>query len=216
MEETEKTYTAWGLDEGEHEAQGLKPMLTPEGQVELLKAKGVTFDRCSEEQAIEALSGRDTFLHTAAYRKLFQVHREGGKAGQYVKLDFADLLDLDALDGRLRRTFLAVTGDIERIAKTRLIARLADDPTEDGYGIVSEFMQGQRATYRNSIARGLKARAGSSEGADTYSGNLIEHYRSAMPVWVFLEVVPFGTLLAFLLFCADRGATRRLRTGITS
>lgn len=64
MEETEKTYTAWGLDEGEHEAQGLKPMLTPEGQVELLKAKGVTFDRCSEEQAIEALSGRDTFLHT--------------------------------------------------------------------------------------------------------------------------------------------------------
>ena len=147
MEETEKTYTAWGLDEGEHEAQGLKPMLTPEGQVELLKAKGVTFDRCSEEQAIEALSGRDTFLHTAAYRKLFQVHREGGKAGQYVKLDFADLLDLDALDGRLRRTFLAVTGDIERIAKTRLIARLADDPTEDGYGIVSEFMQGQRATY---------------------------------------------------------------------
>ena len=62
MEETEKTYTAWGLDEGEHEAQGLKPMLTPEGQVELLKAKGVTFDRCSEEQAIEALSGRDTFL----------------------------------------------------------------------------------------------------------------------------------------------------------
>ena len=92
MEETEKTYTAWGLDEGEHETQGLKPMLTPEGQVELLKAKDVTFDRCSEEQAIEALSGRDTFLHTAAYRKLFQVHREGGKAGQYVKLDFADLL----------------------------------------------------------------------------------------------------------------------------
>ncbi|MEQ2811776.1 MAG: Abi family protein [Adlercreutzia equolifaciens] len=210
MEETEKTYTAWGLDEGEHEAQGLKPMLTPEGQVELLKAKGVTFDRCSEEQAIEALSGRDTFLHTAAYRKLFQVHREGGKAGQYVKLDFADLLDLDALDGRLRRTFLAVTGDIERIAKTRLIARLADDPTEDGYGIVSEFMQGQRATYRNSIARGLKARAGSSGGADTYSGNLIEHYRSAMPVWVFLEVVPFGTLLAFLLFCADRWGDKAL------
>ena len=67
MEETEKTYTAWGLDEGEHEAQGLKPMLTPEGQVELLKAKGVTFDRCSEEQAIEALSGRDTFLHNIIY-----------------------------------------------------------------------------------------------------------------------------------------------------
>lgn len=204
MKETEKTYTAWGIDEGVHEARNLKPMLTPEEQVELLKGKGVAFERCSEEQAIEALADRDTFLHTAAYRKLFQVHREGDKAGQYVKLDFADLLDLDALDGRLRRTFLTVTDDIERIAKTRLIARIANDPAEDGYGIVSKFMQGQRATYRNSIARGLKARAGSSEGADTYSGDLIEHYRSAMPVWVFLEVVPFGTLLAFLLFCSER------------
>ena len=91
MEETEKTYTAWGLDEGEHEAQGLKPMLTPEGQVELLKAKGVTFDRCSEEQAIEALSGRDTFLHTAAYRKLFQVHREGRQGGPIRKAGFRRL-----------------------------------------------------------------------------------------------------------------------------
>lgn len=210
MEKTAGTYTAWGLDDGVHEAQGLKPMLTPQEQVELLKAKGVTFDRCSEEQAVEALTERDSFLHLAAYRKLFQIHREGKKAGQYVKLAFADLLDLDALDGELRRTFLALSEDIERIAKTRLIARIANDAEEDGYSIVSEFMQSQRATYRNSIARGLKARAGSSEGADTYSGDLIEHYRSAMPIWVFLEVVSFGTLLAFLLFCAHRWSDKAL------
>ena len=71
MEETEKTYTAWGLDEGEHEAQGLKPMLTPEGQVELLKAKGVTFDRCSEEQAIEAPRRRQGGpIRKAGFRRL--------------------------------------------------------------------------------------------------------------------------------------------------
>ena len=69
-------------------------MLTPEGQIELLKAKA--------SRSIAAAGAghrgvvRDTFLHTAAYRKVVQVHREGGKAGQYVKLDFADLLDLDA------------------------------------------------------------------------------------------------------------------------
>lgn len=210
MAEPSEMCVAWGLDGGVHEVRDLKPMLTPEEQVELLKAKGVTFECCDERAAIEALTRRDSFLHIAAYRKLFQVHREGDKVGQYVRLDFADLLDLDALDGSLRRTFLTATGDIERIVKTMLIARIADDPEEDGYGIVSEFMQGQRASYRNSIARGLKARAGSLESTDTYSGDLIEHYRSAMPVWVLLEVVPFGTLLAFLLFCAHRWSDKAL------
>lgn len=210
MGKTDKTYTAWGIDDGAHEAQGLKPMLTPEEQVALLKAKGVTFERCDEAEAIFALTERDSFLHIASYRKLFQKHQDGEKKGQYVRLDFADLLDLDEVDGRLRRTFLTVSGDIERIAKTKLVARIADDPEEDGYGIVAEFMQDQRATYRNSIARGLKARAGRGDGADVYSGSLIEHYRSAMPVWVFLEVVPFGTLLAFLLFCAHRWGDKAL------
>ena len=50
-------------------------MLTPEGQVELLKAKGVTFDRCSEEQAIEALSGSDTFLHLSLIHIFKKVER---------------------------------------------------------------------------------------------------------------------------------------------
>ena len=63
MEGSGKTYIAWGLDDGVHEARGLKPMLTPEEQVGLLKAKGVTFERCSEKRAIEALSREDTFLH---------------------------------------------------------------------------------------------------------------------------------------------------------
>ena len=109
MEKTNETYIAWGLDDGAHEARDLKPMLTPEEQVELLKAKGVTFERCDEQEAVEALTERDSFLHIASYRKLFQVHREGENAGKYVRLDFADLLDLDDMDGKLRRTFLAAT-----------------------------------------------------------------------------------------------------------
>lgn len=204
MEKTNETYIAWGLDDGAHEARDLKPMLTPEEQVELLKAKGVTFERCDEQEAVEALTERDSFLHIASYRKLFQVHREGENAGKYVRLDFADLLDLDDMDGKLRRTFLAVTGDIERIAKTTLCARIAEDPSEDGYGIVADFMQAQRSAYRNSIVRNLKSRSDDAEGFDVYTGSLIGHYREALPVWVLLEVVPFGTLLAFLLFCAQR------------
>ena len=92
MEETGKTYTAWGIGEGAHEAAALKPMLTPEEQVALLKAKGVTFERCDEAEAVRELSNRDTFLHIAAFRRMFQRHADGKNAGKYVELDFADLL----------------------------------------------------------------------------------------------------------------------------
>ena len=125
MENADTTYIAWGVDEGVHEARNLKPMLTPEEQVELLKAKGVTFERCTEDEAIEALSGRDTFLHIAAFRKMFQRHTDGDNAGKYVSLDFADLLDMDELDAETRRCFLLASQDIERIVKTRLIERLS-------------------------------------------------------------------------------------------
>ena len=103
MGTTDKTYTAWGIDDGVHEARGLKPMLTPEEQVALLKTKGVTFERCDEAEAIFALTERDSFLHIASYRKLFPKHQDGCDAGKYIGLDFADLVDLDELDGEIRR-----------------------------------------------------------------------------------------------------------------
>lgn len=39
---------------------------------------------------------------------------------------------------------------------------------------------------------------------DEYAGSLIDRYRDAVPVWVLLEVVPFGAMLAFYLFCVER------------
>lgn len=100
MAEPSETCVAWGLDGGVHEARNLKPMLTPEEQVELLKAKGVTFECCDERAAIEALTRKNTFMHLAACRRLFHKHREGPKKGKYIKLDFADLLRMDNLEHR--------------------------------------------------------------------------------------------------------------------
>lgn len=207
MEKTDRTYTAWGIDDGTHEAQGLKPMLAPEEQVALLKAKGVTFERCTEAEAIAALTERDSFLHIASYRKLFQKHQDGEKEGQYVRLDFADLLNLDALDARLRSAFQSVAYDIERVAKAKLIGRISLDESEDGYAIVAEFMASQQKRYRNSIESNLKVRI----AEDAYTGELIARYAADMPVWVFLEVVSFGTLLAFYLFCAERWNDEEMR-----
>lgn len=202
MGTTDKTYTAWGIDDGVHEARGLKPMLTPEEQVALLKTKGVTFERCDEAEAIFALTERDSFLHIASYRKLFPKHQDGCDAGKYIGLDFADLVDLDELDGEIRRAFLLLTNDIERIAKAQLLGRLSSQEQEDGYSIVARFMESQDVGYRKAIKRDLERRRDSNGSGDTYSGALIDRYGESMPVWVFLEVEPFGTQLAFMLFCA--------------
>lgn len=211
MEETSETYTVWGINDGMHEAWGLKPMLTPEEQVELLKAKGVTFERCNEEQATEALSRWGTFMHLASCRRLFQKHVEGREKGRYVHLDFADLLALNELDAEIRRTFLLAAHDVERLAKTAIITRISEDPTEDGYGIVADFMESQQGRYRGYIRRDLALRMSAEVEGDVYSGRIIAHYSEAMPVWAFLEVVTFGTLLAFYLFCSERWEDATMR-----
>ena len=211
MEETDKTYTAWGVDEGVHEATGLKPMLTSEEQVGLLKAKGVAFERCDEEKAIDALTRQGTFMHLASCRRLFQKHEEGPKKGQYVRLDFDDLLAMDKLDAEIRRCFLMASQDVERLAKTAIISRISEDQAEDGYGIVADFMESQGGRYRGYIERDLRARMTAEVEGDLYSGRIIGHYREAMPVWAFLEVVTFGTLLAFYLFCSERWGEADMR-----
>lgn len=71
------------------------------------------------------------------------------------------------------------------------------NPEGLSFRLVSE---GQTKSFRKSIARNLESRAEKPGGGDEYAGSLITHYGSAMPTWVFLEVVPFGTKLAFYLF----------------
>lgn len=198
------TYTAWGIGEGVHEASGLKPMLTPDEQVKFLKKKGISFNRCSEEAATGILNRRGTFLHITAFRKLFQRYQGGFDDGLYVGLDFADLVYLDDLDGEVRRAFLMASQDIERLAKTKLMARMAEDGSEDGYSIVADFMASQQKRYRNAIESNLVNRMNVEIEGDEYTGDLIRRYSDAVPAWVFMEVVTFGTLLSFCLFCAER------------
>lgn len=51
-----------------------KPPLTVEQQLVHLKAKGVTFDLCNEEEAATYLSDKCQFFRVIAYRKLFDKH----------------------------------------------------------------------------------------------------------------------------------------------
>ena len=55
----------------------------------------------------------------------------------------------------------------------------------------------------------MKVRGREGERHDAYAGDLIAHHIDDMPIWVFLEVIDFGTLVDFYLFCATRWKTAR-------
>ncbi len=176
-----------------------KPPLTVEQQLVHLKAKGVTFDLCNEEEAATYLSDKCQFFRVIAYRKLFDKHVGGERDGQYINLDFAQLRYLAGLDRQFRDVMLAMFLDIEHFAKARLLHELTLHADEDGYSVVADYREELKSSGRMYMENELRARKG-----DDYCGDIIQKYAGGMPLWALLEVVSFGTLIGMMKFCADR------------
>ncbi|MBQ9002442.1 MAG: Abi family protein [Eggerthellaceae bacterium] len=187
-----------------------KSMLTVDQQVARLKAKGVTFNLCSEEEAAELLLLGNNYLRLTSYRKLYERKAEGPDAGAYVNLDFGDLAVLSSLDRQLREAFLALTVDVEHFAKMKVLFNV-EAHDEDGYRIVTDFYASLNHTGRNAIQGAMRARSRDGERRDAYAGDLIAHHSADMPAWVFLELIDFGTFVGFYLFCADRWDDETMR-----
>ncbi len=193
------------MSESNHATREGKPKLAPEKQVAFLRGRGVSFDRMGEGEAMRYLSTESFLFSTYAYRALFPKRVGGPHDGEYANLDFADLVDLERLDRQLREVLLQLTLDVEHLAKTRMLAEVAARPEEDGYAIVREYMASlapaERARREAEISR-LRH--------DEYSGDLQRHYADGMPLWVFLELVSFGTVADVYRFCANRWGDRSM------
>lgn len=187
-----------------------KPMLTAKQQVEHLKSRGVRFELCSEGDAVEYLSDANNYLRAAAYRKLYFRQVDGDNPGDYVNLDFEDLVELSSIDRRLREALRSATIDVEHFAKMRLL-RMCEEHGEDGYAIVSDYLASISSRQRTRIEGAFKARGGEGRTHDEYSGDLIAHYAGEYPVWVFLEVTEFGVLVDLWRYCAGRWSEQEMR-----
>ena len=187
-----------------------KPMLTAKQQVEHLKSRGVRFELCSEGDAVEYLSDANNYLRAAAYRKLYFRQVDGDNPGDYVNLDFEDLVELSSIDRRLREALRFATIDVEHFAKMRLL-RMCEEHGEDGYAIVSDYLASISSRQRTRIEGAFKARGGEGRTHDEYSGDLIAHYAGEYPVWVFLEVTEFGVLVDLWRYCAGRWSEQEMR-----
>lgn len=170
----------------------MKKMLTVDELIEHMKNKGITFREISEDDAREFLTHNNYYMKLASYRANYLKCDEGKRAGKYVKLDFAYLKELSTIDMHLRYHVIEMCLDIEHAIKVRLVEKVTSNPDDDGYELVRKFLA-QDKTFK--VLKEIQ-----SHKSGDYCKELIEKYYPFFPIWVFVEVISFGTLLYFCNF----------------
>ncbi|MCI8469481.1 MAG: Abi family protein [Eggerthellaceae bacterium] len=158
----------------------------------------------SEDEAERYLAQNNNYFRLRSYRTNFVKVPAGKRAGEYENLDFKMLVDLSIIDMLLRNELLPMTLDIEHFFKVRLLSRI-EEQREDGYKLVADYLA-TRDEVQPSGKVGNRVKEEISRGTGSpYMSSLIKRYQDgALPVWVFLEVISFGTFIHFYRFCAKR------------
>ena len=89
--------------------------------------------------------------------------------------------------------------DIEHYIKVDLLNHITDDDHEDGYSIVEDYVASLNDSQKQRLDDELTRNIDS-----IYCGDIVSKYNNDWPVWAFLEVIPFGRLVSFYKFCANR------------
>ena len=177
----------------------LKPMLNAEELINHLEEKGVKFELINKEDAKKYLEENNNYFKLVSYRKNFPKYENGENLGKYINLDFKMLIDLSIIDMRIRKTMLSIVLDLEHYSKVKLLSKV-ESITKDGYTIVEEYIQDLKSKNEYEYLENelQKNRTG------TYCGELVTKYDGEYPIWVFVEIIPFGRLIKFYRFVADK------------
>lgn len=174
----------------------MKPKLSYNDQIKHLKHKGVKFDTVSESDAILYLQKNNNFFKLSAYRKNFA---KSDKTGKYVNLDFGQLVDLAVIDTLIRMIIIEAALNIEHFAKVKLLKKITNTASEDGYSVVSDYYSSLSPVQNVHLDDEIQRNKNS-----IYVCELYTKYQNAMPVWAFIEMLSFGSFISFYKFCANR------------
>lgn len=179
-----------------------EPKLVSSELIKKLKDKGVKFELMLEGDAIKFLEENNNYFKLTSYRKNFPNNKNEGKT-IYSNLDFLHLVELSRLDMRLRYLLVKMCLDIEHSLKVILMNDIQKNDNEDGYSIVDKYLNSQEEDSRKRIISDIKKNVRSVY----YSKLLKKHNISSLteelsdfPVWVFLEVISFGTFISFFSY----------------
>lgn len=158
-----------------------RPILTSTELIEHMKAKGIKFTIINETDAKHFLEDHNYFFKLSSYRKNYMKYQKGEKKDTYLDLEFAYLKDLSIIDMHLRHLLLELSLDIEHAIKLTIIRDIETNPHEDGYKIVSKFIE--ENNYQFNYSR------------SNYCQDLVQKYKDIeCPIWAFCEVLSFGEL----------------------
>lgn len=200
------------INESTNKETTVKPLLNIEQQIDYMKKKGITFNYTKESEAKKYLSLNNYYFRISSYRKNYYSRKENNLL-KYVDLDFAYLKDLSIIDSQLRSLVVIMCLDIEFYTKIEIM-RLIETYNEDGYSIVEDYFHSLSKKQHKILKQELE-RSGSSN----YTHDLYKHYNLQLnndfdyikvPVWVFLEIISFGSLISFYKFCAERFNSKEL------
>lgn len=182
-----------------------KPKLSLDGQIDHLKENGVRFNIMNETEAKEYLAQNNNYFKLTAYRKNYAKHPAGENKDKYINLEFAYLVDIAVIDMQLRYRIVHMALDIEHHTKLQLLRKM-DEHNEDGYQIVQDYL-GSLSENQKKICDGEINR----NKGNIYCGDIVDKYFGAYPIWAFVEIIPFGRLVSFYDFCADRFSDRDMK-----
>lgn len=173
-----------------------KPKLSYSDQIDHLKEKGVTFNKMSENDALHYLQYNSYLFKLSAYRKNYPKDITNKR---YLHLEFATLVDLAVIDMYLRSLMLKMSLNIEHYAKVKLLERTTKKDGEDGYSIVADYLNSLTPEARQYIDHELERNAKSPYCRQAYA-----KYKDHYPLWVFIEIISFGSFISFYKYCANR------------
>lgn len=168
--------------------------LTNEQLIKHAANKGITFHHIPPQEAAEYLKKNNYYFKLSSYRKNFPKNQNG----QYVNLDFAELIDLAVIDSYLRMLILKLALNIEHFSKVYLLSMLEHCDDENATQIVNAYLESKPENRRQEIRRELKRSMSSPYCMDLYDKYKFPY----MPVWVFIELISFGSFIDFYQFCA--------------
>ncbi len=181
----------------------LKVKLPIEKQLEKMKSCGVMFNIISEEEAKLFIANNTYYFKIKAFQKNYT--KNG--TGKYINLDFAYLQDLSTIDMRFRQLILSMVLSIEHNMKVKLNADISNNPNEDGYQIVNEFLNNNPNIIKSLYSKALSNYSGElvkKYFSYRYDPGLEIHYSFECPFWVLLEVLSFGDFIKFYNFYYDK------------
>lgn len=99
---------------------------------------------------------------------------------------------------KLRYRIVHMALDIEHHTKLQLLQKM-DEYGEDGYQIVQDYIGSLTIKQKEIFDSEINRNKG-----NIYCGNIIKKYDDKYPVWALIEIIPFGRLVGFYGFCADK------------